>query len=82
MDTGSGPEGRQTRTSQAVVRPWLWTQSSPEPLAAVGCSEPPHGTPCGLHFGPVTLEGSIVFMFRVIHEDAFAVIYFVNEELL
>lgn len=63
LGTGSGPEDRLTRTSRAMVPSWLWRQSSPKPLAAAGCLEPPRGTPYDLHSGPVrkhrTLEQTV-----------------------
>lgn len=63
LGTGSGPEDRLTRTSQVMVLSWLWRQSSPEPSAAAGCSEPPRGTPYDLHSAPVrthrTLEQTV-----------------------
>lgn len=63
LGTGSGPEDRLTRTSRAMVPSWLWRQSSPEPSAAAGCSEPPRGTPYDRHSGPVskhrTLEQTV-----------------------
>lgn len=51
-DTGSWPEGRRTKTSQATALLWLWTQSNPVPSAAAGCWEFHHEIPCGQCSGP------------------------------
>lgn len=77
LGTGSGPEDRLTRTSRAMVPSWLWRQSSPEPSAAAGCSEPPRGTPYDPHSGPVrkhrTLEQTAQTRSSSSHDNTFNV---------